>query len=368
MKLTIAVLPGDGIGPEVMNQAIKVLDAIQTVFLHEITYKYAAIGADAIVQTGSPLPRMTVDTCLKADAVLLGAVGDPAHDHATVRPEQGLLSLRKKLKLFANIRPVKAYDELQHLSALKVDRIKNVDVLIYRELSSGIYFGQQTRDEHSAADVCYYNKAEIERISHLAFQAARLRNKRLTLVDKANVLETSRLWREVVKDIHNEYLDVELNFMYVDNAAMQVIQAPSQFDVLLTSNMFGDIISDAASVLTGTLGMLPSASIGETCPLYEPVHGSYPTAAKKDIANPIAMILSAAMLLEHFGLIAESKTIYEAVNQVIGQQLGTEDMSPQVLLSCSELGNLIAALILDHKTEINPFNKENIAQSLGTII
>lgn len=368
MKFTIAVLPGDGIGPEVMSQAIKVLDAIQYVFKHEFNYEYAFIGGAAIEQYKHPLPAKTIKVCLAADAVLLGAVGDPKYDNMTIRPEQGLLTLRKQLDLFANIRPVSAYDNLKELSPLKADRIKGVDIQIFRELSSGIYFGEQIRNKDSASDSCYYHEREIERIAHLAFQAAARRNKTVTLIDKANVLETSRLWRAVVKNIHKNYSDVELNFMYVDNGVMQVIQNPKQFDVILTSNMFGDIISDGASVITGTLGMLPSASIGEQNSLFEPVHGSYPQAAQKDIANPIAMILSVAMMLDYLGLNEESKMICSAVNHVIDERIGTEDMSPEVLLNCSTFGNLIASLIFDYCEEMSGFNKENMNYSMKTII
>lgn len=368
MKCKIAVLPGDGIGPEIMHQAIKVLDAIQIVFKHDFKFCYAAIGADAIAKSDHPLPRKTLETCLEADAVLLGAVGSPAFDQAAVRPEQGLLDLRKSLGLFANIRPVKAYHELYHLSALKVHKIRGVNIEIYRELSSGIYFGAQTRAQDSAQDICYYHTTEIERIAHQAFKAAARRKKKITLVDKANVLETSRLWREVVQRVHQDYKDIELNFMYVDNAVMQLIIEPSQFDVILTSNMFGDILSDGASVITGTLGMLPSASIGEQYSLFEPVHGSYPSAAQKDIANPIAMILSAAMLLEHLGLTTEAQLVTQLIDNIIGEGLGTIDMAPQIELGCSEFGNLMAALILDESKGNNWINKENIAQSIGVII
>ncbi|MBL4649652.1 MAG: 3-isopropylmalate dehydrogenase [Aureispira sp.] len=368
MKFTIAILPGDGIGPEIMSQAIEVLNAIQTISDHEFMYSYALVGASAIEAQEHPLPSKTVQTCLEADVVLLGAVGDPKYDNAPIRPEQGLLALRKQLGLFANIRPVKAYDNLKDLSPLKPTIIDSVDIQIFRELSSGIYFGKQERHADYAVDHCYYNKSEIERVTHLAFQAARNRSKKVTLVDKANVLETSRLWREVVKKVHQDYLDIELNFMYVDNAVMQIIQAPKQFDVILTSNMFGDILSDGASVITGTLGMLPSASIGEQNALFEPVHGSYPQASKKDIANPIAMILSTAMMLEYLGLAEEAAMIYTAVNHTVNERVGTEDMSPEISLSCSRLGNLIASLISDDCEEMAGFNKLNIAGSIGTII
>lgn len=367
MKATIAVLPGDGIGPEIMNQAIKVLDAIAHVFQHQFTYQPAPIGAAAIQKTGQPLPNQTLEICQQAQGILLGAVGNPTYDNAPVRPEQGLLQLRQSLGLFANIRPVKAYPELYHLSALKTEKIEHVDIAIYRELSSGIYFGKQTRQEDAATDLCYYHKTEIQRIAHAAFQAARTRSKRVTLVDKANVLETSRLWREVVKDIAKSYPDIALNFMYVDNAVMQLIQQPNQFDVILTNNMFGDILSDAASVITGSLGMLPSASLGKDTALFEPVHGSYPQAAGKDIANPLAMILSTAMLLDYWDLHQEATIIRNAIDELIHEKIGTEDMHPQVLLSCSALGDLIAAIILDEGEKI-AINKEKIDEALGVFI
>ncbi|MGB0444242.1 MAG: 3-isopropylmalate dehydrogenase [Flavobacteriaceae bacterium] len=312
MKKQIAVLPGDGIGPEIVQEAVKVLDAVAVKFGHEFTYTYADMGAVAIDKTGQPLPEATLKVSLESDAVLFGAIGDPKYDNdptAKVRPEQGLLAIRKALGLFTNIRPVKTFDALLHQSPLKEERVKGTDFVMYRELTGGIYFGEKTlsEDQNTASDLCEYTRAEIERIAHLAFAAARKRRNILTLIDKANVLESSRLWRRVVTELHQaEYSDVELRFLFVDNAAMQMILAPSQFDVILTSNLFGDIISDEGSVIGGSIGLLPSASVGAMHALFEPIHGSFPQGAGKGIANPIAMILSAAMMLTHFDMDKEA--------------------------------------------------------------
>src|SRR5580693_3924768 len=266
MKKNIVVIEGDGIGPEVTRQAIKVLNAIAEQGDHEFTYKYCLMGADAIDKTGVPLPDETIEACLNSDAILFGAIGHPKYDNdpsAKVRPEQGLLKLRKSLQLFANIRPVTTYESLHHLSPLKTKNIEDVDFVIYRELTGGIYFGKKetSADGLSALDDCTYTKEEIERIAHLAFKQAQQRRKKLTLVDKANVLETSRLWRKVVQEIAGQYGDVTVDFLFVDNAAMQIILNPRQFDVILTENMFGDILSDEASVISGSLGLLPCCSI-----------------------------------------------------------------------------------------------------------
>ena len=304
MKLNIAVLSGDGIGPEITQQSVKILKAIAERFNHEFLFEEAVVGASAIDLTGNPLPDPTLDLCKKSDAVLFGAIGDPKYDNnpaAKVRPEQGLLKLRKELGLFANIRPVRAFERLLEHSPLRPERIEGADMVIYRELTGGIYFGEKTLsdDGKQASDLCVYSEEEIERMTHLAFEAAQKRRNKVTLVDKANVLETSRLWRRTVKEIAKKYPEVELDFLYVDNAAMQMIINPKQFDVILTENMFGDIISDEASVIGGSIGLLASASVGKEHTLFEPIHGSYPQAAGKGIANPIASILSAAMLLEH---------------------------------------------------------------------
>ncbi len=349
----ITVLSGDGIGPEVTDQAIRVLNAIVERFGHSFNYTHGLIGAVAIDKTGNPFPEETEKVCKNADAILFGAIGDPKYDNdpsAKVRPEQGLLKMRKNLGLFANIRPVTTYDQLADISPLKNEIIKGVDFVVFRELTSGIYFGEprgRSEDGNTAFDTCLYKTNEIERIAALAFEAAQKRNKRLTLVDKANVLATSRLWREKVTAMAPDYPDVELDFMFVDNAAMKIIQNPKHFDVVVTENMFGDIITDEASVLSGSLGMLPSASIGTGVSLYEPIHGSYPQVAGQGKANPMAAILSAAMLLSHsFGLLAESKIIEEAVKEAISAGVCTEDLKPSKVHSTSEVGEFIVNKIM----------------------
>lgn len=352
----IAVLPGDGIGPEVTAQAIRVLQAVCDRFGHTFTYSHADVGAIAIEHYGDPLPEATLDTCLTADAILFGAIGHPKYDNdpsAPVRPEQGLLRLRKSLGLFANIRPVTLYPSLLHLSPLKEEKVRGVDFVIYRELTGGIYFGDKGQTSNGAYDHCVYTAAEIERISRLAFEHARRRRNKVTLVDKANVLETSRLWRRIVTALAAaDYPDVALDWMYVDNAAMQIIQFPAAFDVVLTENMFGDILSDEASVLAGSLGMLPSASVGEKTALFEPIHGSYPQAAGQDIANPVAAILSAAMLLEHFNLAEEATAVREAVQATLEAGIATADLQTGRVSRCSEVGQAVASTILS-PVEVN---------------
>lgn len=352
MNKKIAVLPGDGIGPEVTEQALKVLKSIEQVFGHTFTYDEALVGAAAIDATGNPFPPETEEICKGADAILFGAIGHPKYDDdpkAKVRPEQGLLAMRKKLGLFANVRPVSSYDALLPISPLKEEIIKGADFVVFRELTGGIYFGQprgRSEDGNSAFDSCTYSKEEILRVSKLAFEAAGNRNKRVTLVDKANVLATSRLWRETVQELAADYPDIDLDFMFVDNAAMKIIQNPRYFDVVLTENMFGDIITDEASVISGSLGMLPSASIGKSQSLFEPIHGSYPQAAGKNIANPFGAILSAAMLLEYsFGLVEESRLIEKAVDQVLKEGFVTEDINAAGAKSTSEVGDRIVSLI-----------------------
>lgn len=363
MKKKIAVIFGDGIGPEVTQQSINTLDAIAKTYAHEFEYHYCLMGADAIDKTGSPLPDETVETCCKCDAVLFGAIGHPKYDNdpeAKVRPEQGLLKLRKALKLFANIRPVATYAALQHLSPLKAKHTESVDFVIFRELTGGIYFGNKTWDEAQqwAADECVYHQNEIERISHLAFQHAVQRRKKLTLVDKANVLETSRLWRKTVKEVAATYPDVAVEYMFVDNAAMQLMINPKQFDVILTENMFGDILSDEASVITGSLGLQPSASVGEGVALFEPIHGSYPQAAGADIANPLGSILSAAMMLDHFGLAEEARSVREAVDWTLKHNFVTKDINPVNFYLTSTVGELISEYISNktrgktHETDV----------------
>ena len=349
MIKNIAVIMGDGIGPEVTHQSIKVLDAVAEKFGHTFNYTYVLMGAVAIDETGNPLPDETIEVCLNSDAILFGAIGHPKYDNdptAKVRPEQGLLKLRKELQLFANIRPISTYQALHHLSPLKSKQLKHVDFVIFRELTGGIYFGKKelSEDGLTATDDCTYTRAEIERVSQLAFQYAQKRKKKLTLVDKANVLETSRLWRKVVQEIAAQYRDVAVDYMFVDNAAMQIIINPAQFDVVLTENMFGDIISDEASVLSGSLGLLPSASVGNKTALFEPIHGSYPQAAGKDIANPLGSILSAAMMLDHFQLTTEAKAVRDAVAWTLSHGFVTKDIDAINNYATTAVGDLI----IDH--------------------
>ena len=372
MKLKIAVLSGDGIGPEVTNEAVKVLKAVAMQFDHTFVFKEAKVGAVAIDSTGNPLPDNTLDLCKNTDAVLFGAIGHPKYDNdpsAKVRPEQGLLKLRKELGLYANIRPVKAYDTLLNKSPLKRNIIKGTDISIYRELTGGIYFGkkQLSEDGNTASDLCEYSRYEIERIARLAFKAAQNRDKKVTLVDKANVLESSRLWRKVVGEIAKEYPDVELDFLFVDNAAMQMILNPKQFDVILTENMFGDIISDEASVIGGSIGLLASASVGDKFAMFEPIHGSYPQATGKGIANPIATILSAAMLLDHFQLFDEAAMIRKAVDKSLKLKITTPDLNESNLnITTSKVGDFIEDFI--HNPDDSNLNFSNIHLGQSTII
>ncbi len=371
----IAVIEGDGIGPEVTHQSIRVLNSIAESFGHEFTYTYCLMGADAINKTGNPLPDETIEVCLKSDAILFGAIGHPKYDNdptAKVRPEQGLLKLRKSLQLYANIRPISTYASLHHLSPLKSKNIEGVDFIIFRELTGGIYFGKKeiNEDGTQASDDCVYTKAEIERIASLAFHFAQKpsRRKKLTLVDKANVLETSRLWRKVVQEMAPQYPDVTVDYMFVDNAAMQIILNPKQFDVILTENMFGDIISDEASVISGSLGLLPSASVGinEKIALFEPIHGSYPQAAGKDIANPIGSILSAAMMLEFLGMEEEAKLVRDAVNWTLQYSFVTKDIDPVNFYFTSTIGELISDYVSGKIS--GSVKRENIELRKSTII
>ena len=347
--LNIAVLAGDGIGPEIVKQALDVTKAVCKKFGHTLNYEEGITGASAIDAVGEPYPKATHELCMRSDAVLFGAIGDPKYDNdpsAKVRPEQGLLRMRKSLGLYANIRPVKIYEQLVHLSVFKPEILKNVDFVIYRELTGGIYFGEKVKEATYSSDLCLYHRYEVERITHLAFQQAMTRRKKLTLVDKANVLETSRLWRSVVQEISTQYPEVTLDFLFIDNAAMQVILNPSRFDVVLCDNLFGDILSDEASVLSGSMGLLPSASKGETTALYEPIHGSYPQAAGKDIANPLATILSVEMMLRDFGYIHEADDIIKAVDSCIAVGYLTEDLRPAVAVGCSAVGDKVANSII----------------------
>jgi len=333
MKIKLAVLPGDGIGPEVVNVALDVTKAICSKFGHELSYEYALVGACAIDKVGNPFPDETYNLCKDSDAVLFGAVGDPKYDNnpsAKVRPEQGLLAMRKKLGLIANIRPITTFQSLVHKSPLKPEIVDGADFICIRELTGGLYFGRpqgRTEDGNTAYDTCVYSREEIERIVDLAFQYAMKRHKKVTIVDKANVLATSRLWREVSQEIAKRYPEVETEYTFVDNVAMQMIQWPKRFDVIVTENMFGDILTDEASVITGSMGMLASASVGLQTSLFEPIHGSYPQAAGKDIANPLATVLSAAMMFEHLGKQKEGTLIREAVNASMAAGVCTEDIA-----------------------------------------
>lgn len=336
MKKNIAVIPGDGIGPEVVKSTTQVLDAIAEKFGHEFVYTYAKLGGKAIDEDNTPLPDETLEICKNSDGILLGAVGGPKWETlpGDMRPEKGLLRLRKELNLFANLRPVTAHDSLIDSSTLKKEVVEGVDLMILRELTGGLYFGEprERREEDgelAVVDTLHYKRSEIERIIRQAFELAKVRRKKVTSVDKANVLESGRVWREVAIEIGQEYPDIELEHLLVDNAAMQLIRDPKQFDVMVTENMFGDILSDEASMLTGSLGMLPSASIGSEGPgLYEPIHGSAPDIAGQGKANPLATIASAAMMLKYsFGLIDEANAIDNAISKVLNDGHRTGDIA-----------------------------------------
>lgn len=355
--MKISVIPGDGIGPEVIKQALKVLDAISNKHKYTFEYTKVLLGGAAIDITGNPIPNETIKICKNSDAVLLGAVGGPKWDAmpSNLRPEEGLLGLRKALNVFANLRPVILFPQLKASSNLKREVLENgINLMIVRELVGGAYFGEKNRIDirqgQKAWDTITYTTPEIERITKVAFEIARGRDKKLTLVDKANVLESSRLWREIVTELGKNYKDVELNYMYVDNAAMQLIRDPKQFDVIVTENMFGDILSDEASMLTGSLGMLPSASIGEgTCGIYEPIHGSAPDIAGEDKANPIGTIMSAAMMLRHsFKMEQAAKDIETSVMKVLDKGYRTIDISCENMttVGTTKMGDLIAKEII----------------------
>jgi len=327
-------LPGDRTGPGFFDMALKATQAVCDKFGHELSYEYGIVGACAIDAVGNPYPNETHELCMKSDAVLFGAIGDPRFDNdpsAKMRPEQGLLAMRKKLGLYANIRPVTTFPSLIHKSPLRADLVDGADFMCIRELTGGIYFGRpqgRSEDGNTAYDTCVYTREEVERILHLAYKYAAQRRKKVTIVDKANVLCTSRLWRQIGQEIQKQYPDIETEYMFVDNAAMQIIQGPKRFDVIVTENMFGDILTDEASVITGSLGMLPSASIGIHTSVFEPIHGSYPQAAGKNIANPLATILSAALMFEYaFNLPEEGKLIRRAVDASMEQGIVTEDIA-----------------------------------------
>lgn len=329
MDFKIAVLPGDGIGPEISKQGVDVMTAVCNKFGHKVTYKYALCGADAIDKVGDPFPEETYETCREADAVLFSAVGDPKFDNnpnAKVRPEQGLLAMRKKLGLFANIRPVETFACLLHKSPLRPDLIEGADFICIRELTGGMYFGEKYQDNDKAYDTNAYTRPEIERILKVGFEYAMKRRKHLTVVDKANVLASSRLWRQIAQEMAPQYPEVTTDYMFVDNAAMSLIQNPRFFDVMVTENTFGDILTDEGSVISGSMGLLPSASTGESTPVFEPIHGSWPQAKGKNIANPLAQILSVAMLFEYFDLKAEGKLIRDAVNASLDNYIRTPEI------------------------------------------
>lgn len=371
MKKKISVIFGDGVGPEVTQQSIKVLNTVAVKYGHQFEYTYGLIGAAAIDETGDPLPQQTIDMCREGDAILFGAVGHPRYDndpYVKVRPEHGLLRLRKELDLFASIRPVVSYPSLYHISPLKKKQLMAVDFIIYRELSSGVYFGKKeiNEEETMASDLCVYNKNEIERIARKAFIAALQRRKKLTLVDKTNVMATSKLWRKTIQELASDYPSVNVDYLFVDNAAMQLIMNPGQFDIILTENMFGDILSDESSVICGSLGLLPSASIGENYALFEPIHGSYPKAAGRDIANPVGSILSAAMMLDHFGLPEEATDIREAVGWTLANGFVSQDIDPVNAHYTSTIGEFVSDFISDDIPE--NINAKNIAFGKATII
>ncbi len=368
--MKVAVLPGDGIGKEIVPQAVKVIKAIEKKYGLKIELEYGEIGGEAIDKYGTPFPEKTEKLVLKADATLLGAVGGPKWDNLPFdkRPERGLLALRKVLKTFANLRPAKVYDELVSASTLKEEIVKGVDILVVRELTSGIYFGkprgvfsikefplkdyyqeEELKGEKVGINTLKYTDEEVRRIAKIAFEAARKRNKKVTSIDKANVLEATSFWRQIVEEVAKDYPDVELNHMYVDNAAMQLLRWPKQFDVIVTTNMFGDIISDEAAALTGSLGMLPSASIGGEKGLYEPIHGSAPDIAGKDIANPIATINSVGMMFNYsFNRPDIENLIDRAVRDVLKEYRTKDIHTPGTkLVSCSQMGDLIANKILE---------------------
>ena len=329
MKLKIAILPGDGIGPEIMKQGVGVLRAVARRYGHEFVYEEALCGAHAIEAAGDPYPAATHAVCMNSDAVLFAAVGDLKYDNdptAKVRPETGLLAMRKQLGLFANVRPVATFDCLLHKSPLKEEVLRGADFVVLRELTGGMYFGEKHQDADMAYDTNIYTRPEVERILRVAFSMAMTRKRHLTVVDKANVLASSRLWRQVAKEMEPQYPEVKTDYMFIDNAAMRVLTEPRFFDVIVTENTFGDILTDETSCITGSMGLQPSASLGLHTPLFEPVHGSWPQAAGQNIANPVAQILSAAMLLEHFGLWREGAAIREAVAASLDANVRTPEI------------------------------------------
>ncbi|WP_100614284.1 3-isopropylmalate dehydrogenase [Confluentibacter citreus] len=372
MKLNIAVLPGDGIGPEVTAQAVKVLKAIAMEFNHIFTFDYGVVGASAIEKTGVALPQETIALCEKADAILFGAIGNAVYDMdpmAKIRPEQGLLGLRKTFDLYADVRPVIAYEDILDKSSLKKKQIKDTDILIYRELTGGIYFGDKifSDDGNTATDTCQYTRFQIERIAHLAFIAAQKRKRKLTLVDKANVLASSKLWRKVIQEMAPHYPDVAVSYMYIDKAAMELAINPRQFDVILTENMFGDILSELAGVIVGSIGLLASASFSDKKAMFQPIHGAYNKASNQGIANPIAAILSAAMLLDHFELYDEASIVREGVDKSLKLHITTPDLNTKYQhITTIKVGDFIEDFI-NNPDETN-LNFTNIHLGQSTII
>ncbi|WP_342330762.1 3-isopropylmalate dehydrogenase [Pedobacter sp. FW305-3-2-15-E-R2A2] len=356
MKKNILVIPGDGIGPEVTTWGKAVLEQIAKGFGHDFSYDEALMGHAAIEATGNPLPDETLEKAKKSDAILFGAVGHAKYDNdpsLKVRPEQGLLKIRKELGLYANLRPILLFDELLNASSIKPSILKGTDILFFRELTGDVYFGEKTRsdDNNTASDLMIYHRYEVERIARKAFEAAMQRRKRLCSVDKANVLESSRLWRETVQQIAKEYPEVQTDHMFIDNAAMQLIKDPKQFDVVLTANLFGDILTDEASQIAGSMGMLASASVGESTGFFEPIHGSAHDITGKNLANPLASILSVSLMLEiGFGLKDEAKVIIDAVDQVLKEGFRTNDIAddttnPYKVLGTKEMGQLVLKYI-----------------------
>jgi 3-isopropylmalate dehydrogenase len=372
MQLKIALLGGDGIGPEVLEQAVKCLKAVEETFHHEFKFTTAPFGAIAISNTGNPLPEKTLKLCRESDAILFGTIGALEYDNkpeAKIRPEQGLLKLRKELGLFANIRPVKNFPALLKNSLLPKKVITGTDFVIYRELTGGIYYGKKTLSEDGtkASDLCEYSEKEISRIAHMAFKAAKKRRGRLTLVDKANVLETSRLWRKKVSEISNSYPEVHFETLFIDTAVTQLMMNPSRFDVILTDNMFGDILSSQGSVIVGSIGLLPSASVGIENAMFEPFHGSYPQAKGKNIANPVASIFSAVLLLQHFGLNEEANAVVAAVQKSFRKGITTTDILGSDKYGTDYVGDFISENIVDSDEDPN-INDENIGLGRSTII
>lgn len=344
MSVRVVLLPGDGIGPEVIAEAVRCLELLSEHCRLDLTFETHAFGGTAIDATGTPLPVATLEACRKADAILLGAVGGPAWDRSFERPEAGLLALRRELGLFANLRPASMIAALEHLSPLRSDVAAGADVLVVRELTGGLYFGERHEGHEAASDLCTYTAAEVARIAHVAFAAARTRRGKVTSVDKANVLATSRLWRRVVDEVGAEYPDIALDHVYVDAAAMALVTNPRRFDVLLTENLFGDILSDEMSVIGGSIGLLGSASIGVCGPaLFEPIHGSAPDIAGLDIANPAGAMASAAMMLDHLGMAHAAAMLTEAVRRVLLEGCRTADLGGNA--RCSEFGARVRAVL-----------------------